>query len=83
MDALELRKYKLTLEFYTKVTFWTSELVELLEELYPGQFSALKEDGKLQVHVSGSMMMEHLIATVSSVKKRSLTMLQSPMKLAN
>ena len=70
MDALELRKYKHNLEFYTKVTFWMSELVTLLEYLFPGQFSALKEDGKLQAHVSSRMTMEHLIATVSSVKEK-------------
>lgn len=36
VDALQLSKYRLIFEFYRKVQFWTSELVTVLEELFPG-----------------------------------------------
>ena len=69
-NALELSKYKINLDYYNDAAFWWMEVIVLLEDLFPGQFSTLKEDGKLQEHVIGREMMDHLIASVLSVKEK-------------
>ena len=70
MDALQLIKYKFNLKFYGEVQFWTNKIVTVLEKLFLGQYSALKENGKMQAHMSGRMMMDHLITNVSSKKEK-------------
>ena len=70
MDNVKLAKYKLNLDYCKEVDFWMSELVTVLEELFPGQFSALNEDGDLQALITRHEMMDHLIKNVSTNKEK-------------